>query len=93
VLHNARKDRTQGRVVRAWLADDVLGVFAEHILPVDEVVARQAAGFHLPFTAPENDAYIAATALVHGMSLVTRNVKDFVRFPGIDIVNPWDPAR
>jgi predicted nucleic acid-binding protein len=58
-------------------------------LPVDDQVARRAAAFHVPDPAPFRDALIGATALVHGLSVVTRNTRDFERFAGLQVVNPW----
>jgi predicted nucleic acid-binding protein len=52
-------------------------------------VARRAAALHVPDQAPFRDALIAATAIEHDMAVVTRNVKDFARFDGLDVVNPW----
>jgi predicted nucleic acid-binding protein len=65
------------------------------VLPIDTRVARAAAALHVPDPAPDpapargRDARIAATALVHGLRLATRNVRDFLRFPGIDVHDPW----
>jgi predicted nucleic acid-binding protein len=92
VLLMERKDPAQGLVLRRWLEGDVLPRFGPRILDVTHAVARAAARFHVPRTAPENDAYIAATALVHGMAVATRNVGDFRRFAGVVVVNPWEYA-
>ena len=86
-----RADPAQGRVLRAWLDESVPAAFAERILPVDEAVARRAAGLHVPDPAPFRDALIGATALVHGMTVATRNVRDFERFAGLVVINPWEP--
>jgi predicted nucleic acid-binding protein len=67
----------------------VTTAFAERVLPVDEAVARRAAALHVPDPAPFRDALIGATALVHHMAVVTRNIGDFERFDGLEIVNPW----
>jgi len=88
VLLVARRDSDQGRRLHDWV-DGVLARFAERVIPVDEAVARQAAQFHVPDPAPEADAYIAATALTHGLCLVTRNSADFARFKGLTLLNPW----
>ena len=63
-------------------------------LPVDEVVDLRCAVLHVADPRPERDALIAATALVHGMTLVTRNVADFEPM-GVPLFNPWatEPAR
>jgi len=59
------------------------------VLPVDAGVARTAAVFHVPDPAPVRDSLIAATAIVNGMAVVTRNERDFGRFAQLDVVNPW----
>ncbi|MHD0644268.1 PIN domain-containing protein [Pseudomonas aeruginosa] len=88
VLSIERKDTAQGALLRAWLDQHVLPGFAGRILPVDVAVALRCARLHVPDHKNESDALIAATALVHGMTVVTRNVKDF-KFTGVDILNPW----
>lgn len=92
VLLAERADPPRGRVLRAWLDGSVPAAFVERILPVDEAVARRAAGLHGPDPAPVRDALIGATALVHGMTVATRNVRDFERFAGLAVVNPWQPT-
>lgn len=89
VLLAERRDPAQGRVLRQWLDRSVTRAFADRFLPVDEQVARQAAALHVPDPAPFRDAFIAATAMVHAMAVVTRNVGDFSRFDGVDVHNPW----
>lgn len=91
VLLAERADPAHGRVLRSWLAESVPAAFAERILPVDEAVAGRAAGLHVPDPAPFRDALIGATALVHGMTVATRNVRDFERFAGLVVINPWEP--
>ena len=63
--------------------------FEGRILPVDQAVAVQSATFHVPDPAPYRDAFIGATALIHGMTVVTRNALDFERFPNTEVLNPW----
>ena len=89
VLLLERSDPDQGAVLRTWLDESVAAAFVDRVLPVDEAVARRAAALHVPDPAPFRDALIGATALVGGMAVVTRNVKDFERFEGIDVLNPW----
>ena len=82
-------DPDRGVVLRSWLDESVASAFATRVLPVDEPVARRAAALHVPDPAPFRDALIGATALVHRMAVVTRNVKDFERFEDLDVVDPW----
>jgi toxin FitB len=84
-----RRDPSKGSILRAWLDDHVLPSFAERILPIDTAVARRSAALHIPDPRPIRDALIAATALTHGMTVVTRNVADF-ESTGVQILNPWD---
>jgi hypothetical protein len=74
--------------LRKWLNDHALPAFAGRILDVDTVVAQRSAGLHVPDPRPFRDGLIAATALVHGMTVVTRNVDDF-QPTGVTILNPW----
>ncbi|MDR8728520.1 type II toxin-antitoxin system VapC family toxin [Burkholderia pseudomultivorans] len=89
VLQMERRDSTQGALLRAWLDGHVMPEFSGRVLPVDTAVAQRCARLHVPDRRSERDAVIAATALVHGMTVVTRNVADFVE-TGVAIVNPWD---
>jgi predicted nucleic acid-binding protein len=84
-----RHDPRQGAVLRAWLDHQVLPTFASRILAVDTAVAQRCAALHVPDRRADRDALIAATALVHGMTMVTRNVADFAP-TGVAIVNPWE---
>lgn len=88
VLQIERRDAAQGALLRAWLDQNVLPAFASRILPVDVTVAQRCAKLHVPDQQSERDALIAATALVHGMAVVTRNVQDF-QASGVAIINPW----
>jgi predicted nucleic acid-binding protein len=94
VLLVERRDRTQGASLRRWLNDQVLPAFSDRILPIDTQTALRCASLHVPDPHSERDALIAATALVHGMTLATRNTSDF-RSTGVSLVNPWqhNPAR
>lgn len=84
-----RRDPSQGSRLRTWFEDGVLADFATRILVLDLAVARRCATLHVPNRRPEYDAIIAATALVHGLTVVTRNVVDFAT-TGVDVLNPWD---
>ncbi|RFO98304.1 VapC toxin family PIN domain ribonuclease [Rhodoferax lacus] len=89
VLLIERKDATQGALLRSWLEQHVLPEFSGRTLPVDTAVAQRCARLYVPDKRGERDALIAATALVHGMTVVTRNVADFLP-TGVSLVNPWD---
>ncbi len=88
-LRIARKDQTQANYLRTWIDSQILGPFNGRILPVDTIVAQTCAALHVPDPRPGRDAYIAATALVHDLTVVTRNVADFVPM-GAKVLNPWD---
>ncbi len=88
VLRIERRDAKQAALLRTWLDSRVLPEFAGRILSVDEVVARRCAGLHVPDPRSERDALIAATALVHGLTVVTRNTADFAAM-GVALLDPW----
>jgi len=92
VLLVERRDPSQGAVLRSWLNAHVLPVFSERILNIDVAVAQRCAKLHVPNPKSDRDAIIAATALVHGMTVVTRNVSDFDQ-TGVEILNPWEAPR
>lgn len=88
VLQVERRDAAQGRVLRTWLDDQVIPAFADRVLVIDVAVALRCARLHVPDPRSEADALIAATALVHGMTVVTRNTADFAP-TGVALLNPW----
>jgi toxin FitB len=83
-----RRDPAQGRVLRDWLDENLLPRFDGRILPIDLATARRCAALHVPDPRGERDALIAATALVQGMTVVTRNIADFDPM-GAPVLNPW----
>ena len=87
-----RRDPTQGAVLRSWLNTHVLPAFSDRILPVDTAVAQRCARLHVPDPRSDRDALIAATALVHGMTVVTRNIDDFAP-TGVELLNPWKYSK
>ena len=88
ILLKERRDAAQAAVLRTWLDGHVLPAFSDRILPVDTAVARRCASLHISDRCADRDALIAATALVHGMTLATRNVDDFVP-TGVIVTDPW----
>jgi toxin FitB len=91
VLQIERRDAAQGAMLRTWIETRVLPEFDGRIFPVDTAVARRCARLHVPDPRAERDALIAATALVHGMTVVTRNVPDFAA-TGVALLNPWEAS-
>jgi len=83
-----RQDKAQGAALRRWLETIVVPTFAERVLTPDLAIARRCAALHVPDPASERDAWIAATALEHGLTVVTRNVADFER-TGVRLLDPW----
>lgn len=83
-----RRDLRQAEVLRLWLHDKVMPAFAGRILALDAAVALRCARLHVPKTKSERDAWIAATGLVQGLTVVTRNLSDFTD-TGVALLNPW----
>jgi toxin FitB len=84
-----RRDKEQGAILRAWMDRHVLPTFSGRILSIDTDVAQRCATLHVPNPRSDRDALIAATALVHGLTVATRNVADFER-TGVGVLNPWE---
>jgi predicted nucleic acid-binding protein len=91
ILRLERRDLIQGTRLRAWMNNHVLPEFSERILPIDAPVALRCARLHVPDPRSDRDSYIAATALVHGMTVVTHNVADFAP-THVPTLNPWEAA-
>ena len=84
-----RRDEAQGAMLRAWIDGKVLPAFEGRIISVDLAVAQCCARLHVPDPRGERDALIAATAIVHRMTVVTRNIADFQPM-GVALLNPWE---
>ena len=90
-LQVARRDAAQGALLERWVEEYVLTAFDGRILPIDTTIAQRCATLHVPDPRGQRDALIAATALVRGFTVVTRNVKHFMPMM-VPMVNPWDEA-
>lgn len=88
ILLIERRDPAQADVLRHWLEHHVLSAAADRILNITLAIARRSARLHIPNLRPERDALIAATALEHGLTVVTRNTADF-RPMGVPVLDPW----
>jgi predicted nucleic acid-binding protein len=89
ILSMERRDARQGAMLRAWLERQILVEFDGRVLLVDLQVAKRCAALHVPNPCSYRDSLIAATALVHGMTVVSRNVSHFAR-TDVAVLNPWD---
>lgn len=91
-VESAPEHRRKERL-RLWLEQDLPAWFGDRLLPVSAGVSdrwgRLVAEAGRP--VPAVDSLLAATALHHELRMVTRNVADF-RFPGLTVVNPWEPS-
>lgn len=89
ILQIERRDVVQGDILRTWMDNNVLPAFEGRILAFDTAIALRCAKLHVPDPRSDRDALIAATALVHGLTVVTRNVADFTA-TGVALLNPWE---
>ena len=89
MLQIDRRDPIQGEILRVWIERKIIPRFAGRVLAIDLEIARRCAALHVPNPRSERDAYIAATALIHGMTVVTRNTADFAP-TGVHTLNPWE---
>jgi toxin FitB len=90
ILLIERRDAAQGARLRGWMDNQVRPEFEDRTLSVDAAVALRCASLHVPDPRPTRDALIAATAMVHEMTVVTRNVRDFEPM-NVRVINPWTP--
>ena len=89
VVRIERRDPSQGERLRGWLDHIVKPGFSGRILAMDADVAVACAVLHVPDPVSERDGWIAATALAHGLTVVTRNVADFGGTEAL-LLNPWE---
>jgi predicted nucleic acid-binding protein len=88
ILRMERRDARQGESLRAWLEGQILPRFDARVLAIDTAVALACARLHVPDPRSERDALIAATALCHRMTVVTRNTHAFAA-TGVPLLDPW----
>jgi toxin FitB len=88
VAQMERRDAKQGAALRHWLDDQILTVYEHRTLPLSREVALICAGLHIPNPKSERDAWIAATAIHAGLTLVTHNVGDFAS-SDVRLINPF----
>jgi len=84
-----RRDPGQGARLREWLDGQIQREFDGRVLLIDTQIAKRCAALHVPDPCSYRDSLIAATALVHSMTVVTRNVSHFARC-GVKVFNPWE---
>lgn len=88
ILLIGRRDVRQATALRTWMTGQFLPEFEARILPFDQAAALICAAMHVPDPKPGRDSMIAATASLHGLSVVTRNTRDFENC-GVPTFNPW----
>lgn len=91
-LLKQRKDPKQGAILRQWMNQKMLPAFEGRILPLDTTIALACAQLHIPDPKSERDAMIAATAITHQLTVVTRNIDDF-KHTGVKLLNPWEGVQ
>lgn len=84
-----RRDAAQADLLEQWLRG-LQVIYADHIVDVDAGVAEQWGRLNVPDPLPVIDGLLAASAITHGCTLVTRNVAD-VAGTGVPLINPFDP--
>lgn len=88
IVRLERRDAPQARLLATWLAG-IAAEFADRILDVTGRVADRWGALDPQHPVPMADGLISATAIVHDLTLVTRNVRDVER-TGVRLLNPWE---
>jgi predicted nucleic acid-binding protein len=88
ILRLERRDKKQGQILRKWLSQLVLPAFVDRVLPINTAIAVRSASLHVSNPSSDRDAMIAATAIEHHLTLVTRNTVDF-DLTKVKLINPW----
>lgn len=82
-----RRDESSAEALEAWYRE-LVNAHADRILPIDQAVAEKWGRFNVPDPLPVVDSLLAATAAVHGLTLVTRNLRH-VKRSGVDCLDPF----
>lgn len=91
-LRLVHRQDARGSIIEDWIENYVMKSFKGRILAIDEAVGMRCAELHVPVARPYRDSLIAAAAMVHRMTVVTRNLADFVP-TGVATLNPWEAER
>ena len=86
-----RRDTSSARALNVWLAK-LLAEYSARILMVNQPIADEWGRLNVPDPLPVIDGLLAATAMVHGLTLVTRNVDD-VKRTGVPCLNPFEALQ
>lgn len=87
IENRRRRDEPTAAALELWLAE-LESAYSENLLPVDQATADCWGRLNAPNPLPAVDSLLAATAITHGLTLVTRNVRDVQR-TGVDLLNPF----
>ncbi|MCB9682657.1 MAG: type II toxin-antitoxin system VapC family toxin [Alphaproteobacteria bacterium] len=83
-----RRDAVAAQALEQWLLR-LRETFADRVLPIDEDIAERWGALNVPDPVPAVDGLLAATGLVHDLTVVTRNIRDMER-TGVRLFNPFD---
>lgn len=90
LLLRHKNDFVQADNIHEWLTVKIPKLFETRILPITQEICLTCAKLHVPNQRDRHDALIASTALVHDLTVVSRNNKDFVGIDGLKLFNPFE---